>query len=122
MNSQTQRQQVYRQALLDLKAEVLADADRVASGGIETVEEERADTVDRSSLESERNFTIRLLDRERKLLHKVDEALERLDAGEFGFCEECGEEIGFERLVARPVATLCIECKTQEEDAERRLV
>lgn len=77
------------------------------------------DPTDRASLESDRNFELRIRDRERKLIMKIREALERIDAGEFGICESCEEEIGEARLKARPVTTLCIECKTEQERQEK---
>jgi DnaK suppressor protein len=78
------------------------------------------DPSDRASMESNRNSILRIRDRERKLIFKIQEALQRLDAGEFGICEQCGEEIGIERLKARPVTTLCIECKSNQEVEEKR--
>jgi DnaK suppressor protein len=78
------------------------------------------DPTDRATLESNRNSVLRIRDRERKLIFKMQEALQRLDAGEFGVCEECGEEIGVERLKARPVTTLCIECKSNQEIEEKK--
>lgn len=77
------------------------------------------DPTDRASLESDRNFELRIRDRERKLIMKIREALERIEAGEFGVCENCEEEIGEARLKARPVTTLCIECKTEQERQEK---
>lgn len=77
------------------------------------------DPTDRATQESDRNFELRIRDRERKLMNKVKEALERLDRGEFGICEECGENISDARLKARPVTTLCIDCKMEEEKKER---
>ncbi|MEJ2699744.1 MAG: RNA polymerase-binding protein DksA [Desulfuromonadales bacterium] len=77
------------------------------------------DPTDRASLESDRNFELRIRDRERKLIMKIREALERIDNGEFGMCESCEEEIGEARLRARPVTTLCIECKTEQERQEK---
>ena len=78
------------------------------------------DPSDRASMESNRNSILRIRDRERKLIFKIQEALQRLEAGEFGICEECGEEIGLERLKVRPVTTLCIDCKANQEIAERK--
>jgi DnaK suppressor protein len=78
------------------------------------------DPTDRATQESDRNFELRIRDRERKLLNKIRAALERIDAGEFGICEECGEEIGVARLKVRPVTTLCINCKMEEEEKEKR--
>jgi DnaK suppressor protein len=78
------------------------------------------DPTDRASMESNRNSILRIRDRERKLIFKIQEALQRLDDGKYGICEECGEKIGIERLKARPVTTLCIECKSNQEIAERK--
>jgi len=92
-----------------------------------TVSEMTADTVnfpdpnDRATQESDRNFELRIRDRERKLINKIKEALERIDSGTFGICEVCEEEIGEARLKARPVTTLCIDCKMEEEKKERSL-
>lgn len=77
------------------------------------------DPTDRASLESDRNFELRIRDRERKLSNKIREALTRIDDGTFGLCESCEEPIGTERLRARPVTTLCIECKTEQERQEK---
>jgi len=73
------------------------------------------DPTDRASLESDRNFELRIRDRERRLIGKIREALDRIEAGDFGECEDCGDQIGDARLKARPVTTLCIECKTEQE-------
>lgn len=78
------------------------------------------DPTDRASLESDRNFELRIRDRERRLIKKIREAIARIEDGSFGLCETCEEPIGVERLRARPVTTLCIECKTEEERQERR--
>ena len=77
------------------------------------------DPVDRASLESDRNFLLRVRDRERKLMVKIQEALQRIDDGEFGICEECGCEISEWRLEVRPVTTLCIDCKEEQENKEK---
>ena len=77
------------------------------------------DPTDRASLESDRNFELRIRDRERKLISKIREALERIEEGDFGECEDCGDQIGEARLKARPVTTLCIECKTEQERQEK---
>jgi DnaK suppressor protein len=82
-------------------------------------EESFPDPTDRASLESDRNFLLRIRDRERKLIVKIKEALDRIENGDFGICEVCGEEISEERLRARPVTTLCIDCKTDEEAKEK---
>ncbi|MFN3740689.1 MAG: TraR/DksA C4-type zinc finger protein [Thermodesulfovibrionales bacterium] len=77
------------------------------------------DLGDQAGMEIERNFLLRLRGREQKLLKKIDEALERIDNGTFGLCEICGREIDLKRLMARPVTTMCIECKTEQEEEER---
>ncbi len=90
-----------------------------------TVSEMTADTTnfpdpnDRATQESDRNFELRIRDRERKLINKIKEALARIDDGTFGVCEVCGEEISEGRLRARPVTTLCIDCKIEEEKKEK---
>ena len=77
------------------------------------------DPNDRATVESGRSFELRIRDRERKLLSKIEEALGRIDEGTFGICEDCGEDIGHKRLEARPVTTLCIDCKTLQETQEK---
>lgn len=79
-----------------------------------------ADINDQASYESERSFELRIKDRERKLIAKVEDTLRKLDDGAYGVCESCGEPIGIKRLLARPVTTFCINCKTQMESEERR--
>jgi DnaK suppressor protein len=78
------------------------------------------DPTDRASFESNRNSVLRIRDRERKLIFKMEEALMRLDQDEFGICEACGEPIAIERLKARPMTTLCIECKSSQEIEEKK--
>ena len=78
------------------------------------------DVNDQASAESERNFEIRIKDRERKLIGKVQESLKKVAEGTYGICESCGDAIGSKRLMARPVTNLCINCKSQMEDNERR--
>ena len=77
------------------------------------------DVSDQASAEVDQNFSMRIRDRERKLLKKIDEALERMSAATYGICERCGSDIPYKRLKARPVTTLCIECKTLQEQEER---
>ena len=77
------------------------------------------DMGDQATAETDRNFILRLRDRERMLLKKIEETIERIENGPFGICEECENEIGIKRLEARPVTTLCIECKTRQEEEER---
>lgn len=79
------------------------------------------DPADRAMLETDRNFELRLRGREHKLIKKIRKALERIENDTFGICEDCGEEISGKRLMARPVTTQCIECKTKEELLEKSL-
>jgi len=77
------------------------------------------DLGDQATAETDRNFMLRLRGREQRLLKKIDQALERVEAGTFGICEDCGNEINLKRLEARPVTTMCIDCKTLQEEEER---
>ena len=77
-----------------------------------------ADLADRASAESDRTFTLRLRDRELRLIRKIRQALQRIDDGTYGICEECGEDISLARLKARPVTRLCINCKAKQEADE----
>ncbi|HEY8553783.1 MAG TPA: RNA polymerase-binding protein DksA [Burkholderiales bacterium] len=79
------------------------------------------DPNDRASQETDMSIELRNRDRERKLIKKIDEALTRIDTGDYGYCEVCGVEIGLERLEARPTAELCIDCKTLDEIREKQM-
>ncbi len=81
--------------------------------------EVHADPSDRATMETDRSFMLRLRDRERKLIPKIQEALGRIQNGAFGLCEDCGDDISIERLKARPVTTLCIKCKSAREEEEQ---
>lgn len=100
--------------------ELLDGAGKTVSDMTRVTEENFPDPTDRALLESNRNFTLRLRDRERKLLAKIKAAMKRIDDGVFGTCERCGGEIGEKRLTARPVTTMCIDCKTDAEEEEAR--
>ena len=78
-----------------------------------------SDPMDKATLEANRNFTIRMRDRETKLIRKIELSLARIDEGTFGICEDCGEEISINRLKARPVTTYCIACKNRLETIEK---
>jgi DnaK suppressor protein len=101
------------------KTALLAEAGEIITGGISPGTENFPDLGDQATAETDQNFILRLKEREQKLLKKIDEALERIGNGTFGICESCGQEIGFKRLKARPVTTLCIDCKTQQEAEEK---
>jgi DnaK suppressor protein len=115
----TQKKLDHFRNLLDEKLEELLHEANKTVTGMTSREETYADPTDRAALESDRNFTLRIRDRERKLIGKIKEALERIDTGTYGICEVCGEEISEARLKARPMTTLCIECKKREEVEEK---
>lgn len=98
---------------------LLEEAEKTVSGMGQETEGDFPDPNDRASFESDRNFVLRIRDRERKLIAKVKEALARIDDGTFGICETCGKPISEKRLMARPVTTECIDCKTEAEKKER---
>ena len=100
--------------------ELLVGAGKTVSDMTAVAEGNFPDPTDRALLESNRNFTLRLRDRERKLLAKIKEAMKRIDDGAFGTCDRCGGEIGEKRLTVRPVTTMCIDCKTDAEEEEAR--
>ena len=77
------------------------------------------DLSDQATAEVDQSFVTRLKEREQKLVKKIDEALERITANTYGICEGCGEVIPYERLKARPVTTLCIQCKTTQEEEQK---
>ena len=110
----------FRTMLEALKKELADDIERT----VHALQDEAtvfADPNDRASQESDIALELRNRDRERKLIKKIDEALGRLNAGEYGYCDSCGVEIGLKRLEARPTATMCIDCKTLEEMRERQV-
>jgi len=108
----------FKNLLNEKLEELLKEANRTVSG-MSVDKENTPDPTDRATLEADRNFTLRIRDRERKLIGKIKDALERIDQGTYGICESCGEDISDERLKARPVTTLCIECKKKQEDEEK---
>lgn len=110
----------FKEFLNNRLEELLSHADNTVSG-MTAPKENFPDPTDRASLEADRNFMLRIRDRENKLIKKIKKALDRIDSGTFGICEKCGEEISVKRLMARPVTTLCIDCKTKEEAFEKAL-
>ncbi|HEY5648368.1 MAG TPA: RNA polymerase-binding protein DksA [Nitrospiria bacterium] len=106
-------------ALEKQKSVLLAEAGETISTGIHTGNEAFPDVTDQAAAEADQNFSLRLREREQKLLKKIEEAIDRIDDGTFGICDSCGGEIGLKRLEARPVTTLCIDCKTEQEEEEK---
>jgi DnaK suppressor protein len=114
------QQEHFRAILLNWKSELMQEVDRT----VHHMQDEAAnfpDPNDRATQESEFSLELRTRDRERKLIRKIEEAIERIETGEYGHCETCGVEIGLRRLEARPTATQCIDCKTLDEIRERQM-
>ena len=110
----------FRKTLESLKAELGQDIDRT----VHTMQDEAtifADPNDRASQESDMALELRNRDRERKLIKKINETIAKIDSGDYGYCDNCGIEIGLKRLEARPTATLCIDCKTLDELKEKQV-
>jgi len=110
----------FKRMLEEMKRDLSQDIDRT----VHTMQDEAtifADPNDRASQESDMSLELRNRDRERKLIKKIDETIVKIDAGEYGYCESCGVEIGLKRLEARPTATLCIDCKTLDELREKQV-
>lgn len=110
----------FKTMLEEMKRGLSQDIDRT----VHTMQDEAtifADPNDRASQESDMSLELRNRDRERKLIKKIDETIVKIDAGEYGYCESCGVEIGLKRLEARPTATLCIDCKTLDELREKQV-
>lgn len=110
----------FRTILETLKVELMSDIERT----VHTMQDEAtvfADPNDRASQETDIAIELRNRDRERKLIKKIEETIDRIENGDYGYCNGCGVEIGIKRLEARPTATLCIDCKTLEEVRERQI-
>ena len=108
----------FRQRLLDWRSTLLRESDQTLQN-LQASSSKEPDMADRASLEAERSLELRTRDRERKLISKIDAALERIDEGTFGFCDESGEPISLKRLVARPIATMSLEAQERHELMER---
>jgi DnaK suppressor protein len=113
--------QRFQKTLLLQKEQLLGNARKALSGDIHLDPDDFPDEIDTASSEIGLSFIGRLRERERGLLNKINAALEKIEQGVYGECENCGEEIGLKRLEARPVAELCIDCKAEQEKLERRM-
>lgn len=110
----------FREILLEWKRQLMEEVDMTISH----LKEEAtnfADPSDRASQEEEFSLELRTRDRERKLIRKIEKAIERLEEDDYGYCDDCGVEIGIRRLEARPTATQCIDCKTLAEIKEKQV-
>ena len=110
----------FHKVLTSWKAALMEGVDATIQDLQASTQEILADPSDQATQEETFSLELRTRDRERKLIKKIDEALQRLEIGDYGYCEECGVEIGIRRLEARPTATLCIDCKTLDEVREKR--
>jgi DnaK suppressor protein len=113
--------QHFRDILQSWKRELMEEVDRT----VHHMQDESAnlpDPNDRATQEEEFSLELRTRDRERKLIKKIDQTVDRIDKDDYGYCDDCGVEIGIRRLEARPTATLCIDCKNLAEIKEKQLV
>ena len=110
----------FRRILLEWKRELMEEVDRTVDH-MKNDAANYADPADRATQEEEFSLELRTRDRERKLIKKINETLVRIDNGDYGYCDQCGVEIGLRRLEARPTATLCIDCKTLQEIKEKQM-
>jgi DnaK suppressor protein len=114
----SEKMETYKALLTQKINELLSEAGKTVTE-MTNGKENYPDPNDRASLEADRNFELRIRDRERKLIMKMQEAIKRIEDGVFGICEVCGGPISEKRLIARPVTTLCIDCKTKQEKLEK---
>ena len=110
----------FRQKLTNWKNELLKESSQTLNN-LQNENEAKPDITDRASEEIDRSFELRTRDRERKLINKIDEALQRIEDGSYGYCDETGVPISIKRLEARPVATLSLEAQEMHERAEKRI-
>jgi len=108
----------------EIKKKLIAQKKELLSEAVEALNKLPGQIVfpdlgDQASAEIDRSFMLRLRGRERKLLKKIEDAIDRIEQGLFGICDKCGEAIDIKRIEARPVTTMCIECKTQQEEEEK---
>ena len=118
MTMNSEKMEFFRFMLTQKINDLLSEAEKTVSE-MTTGKDNFPDPNDRASLEADRNFELRIRDRERKLILKMREAIQRIDDGVFGICDSCGGPISEKRLMARPVTTQCIDCKTREEKLEK---
>jgi DnaK suppressor protein len=109
----------FRQALIKWRTELVKESQETIHNTLQNTELQKPDLADRASAETDHALELRTRDRERKLISKIYEALQRIDDGEYGFCEETGEPITVARLKARPIATLSIEAQERHERLEK---
>jgi len=108
----------FRRRLLEWKQELLSEEHNTTEH-LQEGEWRQADSIDQASLESDTTLELRTTERYHRLINKIEAALQRIEEGNYGYCEETGEEIGLKRLMARPIATLSIEAKERQERREK---
>lgn len=109
----------FRQKLIEWRTELLRESQQTVQNTLQTTELQKPDMTDRASAETDHALELRTRDRERKLISKINGTLEKLDDGEYGYCEETGEPISIARLKARPIATLSLEAQERHERMEK---
>lgn len=109
----------FRQKLIAWRAELLRESSETIKNSLQGEQLQKPDLTDRASAETDHALELRTRDRERKLVKKINQALERIEEGEYGYCEETGEPISIARLDARPVATLSLEAQERHERKEK---
>ncbi|MBI4367440.1 MAG: RNA polymerase-binding protein DksA [Deltaproteobacteria bacterium] len=109
----------FKEILTERRLQVMLAADHSREEGLGVDQNDLPDEVDLASTEADQSLQLRLRDRENVLLKKIDKALKKIDEGEYGVCEICGEDIDAKRLEARPVTDLCIRCKEEQERVEK---
>lgn len=109
----------FRQQLILWRQDLLRESEETIQNTLQSTELQKPDLADRASAETDHALELRTRDRERKLISKINQALERVSEGEYGFCEETGEPISIGRLKARPIATLSVEAQERHERKER---
>lgn len=110
-----------RKILIRQRDEIIRKTQDTMDNESEFDKDDLPDEIDHASFEYNQSLTLRLRDREQYLLNKIMKALKKMDEGTYGICESCGEDIDMKRLEARPVATLCIKCKEEQEKREKIL-
>lgn len=109
----------FREKLVEWKTDLIKESQETIAQTLQTTELQKPDIADRAAAETDHALELRTRDRERKLIGKINEAIERIDTGEYGYCEETGDEIAIGRLLARPIATLSIEAQERHERLEK---
>jgi len=109
----------FRQKLIQWRQDLIRESSETIANTLQETEHQKPEMADRASAETDHALELRTRDRERKLVNKINSAIRRIDEGEYGYCEETGDEIGVARLEARPVATMTLEAQEMHERNEK---